>query len=112
MKKAKLISYEYIYSDQKRFQGNYQKLCREFDKGWEVANGSNGSYILAKPAMALFTFRVGNKKYEYNMRNDILKFVNNENLSEKAFETFKDKIEDGTITVYIDEDGYYRLEIA
>lgn len=109
MTKAKIIGSEYVSSDRKTFQGNSAALHRELNKGWEVAGGSNGSYVLAKPAQALFVFKVANKVYRYNMREDILDLFNKQRLTEKSFEKFKDMLLDGRLSVDIDENGYYTL---
>lgn len=110
MANAILLGAEYINADHKHFKGNSSQLHRELNKGWEIARGSNGSYVLAKPAQAIFVFKNEHGTYRYNMREDILEYLGRQRLSEKAFETFKNKIKTGTISVYIDEYGYYTLK--
>lgn len=77
--------------------------------GWKIASGDNGSYILAKPAQALFTFKTAYGTYQYDMRTTILNLFNMQHLSEKSFERFKSRIEKGNIKVFITEAGYYFL---
>ena len=54
MNKAKLIGASYEPSEKKLFQGTRSGLSNMFKKGWEVSGGSNGSYILTRPAKAMF----------------------------------------------------------
>lgn len=108
MNKAILINAEYVSSDRKPFQRNNSQLQREL-KGWEIAGGSNGSYILAKPAQAIFVFKDTKWTHRYDMREDILEHAGKQKLTEKSFKTLKNMLKSQTLSVFIDEDGYYTL---
>lgn len=109
MYKATLINAEYISSNRKLFQGTRSELQSELNKGWEVAGGSNGTYVLVKPAQAIFVFKTIYGIYRYNMREEILNYLKKQRLTEKSFEIFKRNLKAEKFLMYIDENGYYTL---
>lgn len=109
MSKAKLIGASYEPSERKLFQGTRSGLSSMLKKGWEVSNGSNGSYILTRPARAMFAFKTENGKYNFDMREDILDEFDKQRISPKSFEKFKAMLISGEHTMYIDEYGQYEL---
>lgn len=109
MYKATLISSYYESSERKLFQGTYTGLSRMLNNGWSVGGGSNGSYILLKPARAMFAFKTEKGKYSYDMKEDILEEFDKQKLSPKSFEKFNDMLMSGKLNMYINEYGEYKL---
>lgn len=109
MEKATLIFSRYIPSERKPFQGTSISLERELNNGWKISSGDNGTYILTKPAQALFRFKTDSGTYQYDLRKNILNMFSMIRLSEKAFNRFKEQIENGNITVNISTNGYIYL---
>lgn len=98
MNKATLIKTEYINSERKLFHGTKAELQRELNKGWDIVGGSNGSYILAKPAQAIFVFKDTNRTHRYDMREDILEHAGKQKLTENSFKTFKNMLKSQTLS--------------
>lgn len=109
MLKADLVGARFVSSDMKNFQGTRSELKSQLAKGWTIASGSNGSYILARPSEAWFSFKTKNGVYRYNLRRDILNYFNMQRLTEKAFKNFRQKLQNEEITLYVLDDGNYEI---
>ena len=103
MKTIKDVNVSYETSKTKGFQGNSRELQKELDKGYKIASGGNGSYVLYMPASAKAHFYVDGEYRVIDVKDEIKTFYNKEKCSQKQVNNINKAFREGKAVLTYDE---------
>ncbi|EES50530.1 hypothetical protein NE172_06960 [Clostridium botulinum] len=105
MEKANIIGINYEPSDTIEKQGKKKDVDKYIKSGYYVKEHRNGYWVLNKPARLIVTLADSSCQRVVNMKNDVCYFYKQQRISEKLVYKFRNDINNGIITIFIDEYG-------
>lgn len=106
---ATFIKGSYVQSESIRIQGSTNKAYSYQRRGYVLLKNLNGYLILGKPAELRMTFEENNKRYTFNMKDDVCEIFNRQKISEALANKFIKDVEKGKFVVNIDPNGLYTI---
>lgn len=84
---------QYVPSESRPVQGNYNEVCRKYGKEWNIREqgGGNGNWLLTKKSDVL----VNGKSY----RDFVLNHYNRVKLTENLVDQFREDVVNGKVTI-------------
>ena len=108
--KLEVIDKLYFPSENMCFQGTKEKLEKKLKDGYLHRSGSNGSYILVKPAEAKILAKANGKNIVVDARGEIKRIYNVERISEKRLNMLVESIKSGENEAFYTKEGGLRVE--
>ena len=100
----------YFPSESMCFQGTQKKLEKKLKEGYFHRSGSNGSYILVKPAEAKILAKANGKNMVLDARNEIKRIYNVGRVTEKRLNMLVESIQSGRKEAFYTEKDGLRVE--
>ena len=101
----------YFSSESMCFQGTQKKLEKKLKEGYHQRRGSNGSYILVKPAEAKIIAKTDDgKDIVLDASEEIRRIYNVGRISEKRLDMLVESIQSGKKEAFYTEEGGLRVE--
>lgn len=106
---AKFIVGKYNPSETLKIQGSFQSVRPYFKKDYTKVRENNGNWILNRPAGLNMTFEENGQLYTFDMKESAQRYFDKKRMSEKTANDFIKGVEQGLITVTINENGFYKV---
>lgn len=107
---CKVERIEYVPSEQKEVQGNWQSVQKYLKQDFYVKESRNGYWLLIKTSKVIVTFNSSAGVERLNMKGHLLDFYNKQRLTEKQVDQFTKEIRDEKIAIFLDSvDNSYSI---
>lgn len=100
----------YFPSESMCFQGTQKKLEKKLKEGYYQRSGSNGSYILVKPAEAKIFAKADGREIVLDASEEIKRIYNVGRVSEKRLDMLVESIQSGKKEAFYTKEGGLRVE--
>ena len=110
MEKATILSVVYESSDTIETQGKRKDIEKYLKRGYYIKEDRNGYWVLVKPAQLNVTLSNSSCTRMYNMKSDVCSYYGRQRVSTSLIDTFKQDIQNGAISIYMDSKGNYSFK--
>ncbi|MDF2877505.1 MAG: hypothetical protein K0S30_601 [Clostridia bacterium] len=110
MKKITNAFVAYEPSDSIEIQGKRSDIEKYLNKGYYIKENRNGYWVLVKPAQLNVTLSNSFCTRTFNMKTDVCMYYGKIRISQTLADKFRKDVANGTISLYMDEEGYHSLK--